>query len=440
MRLASFTDSGYFWLPGDDDQSRQVPGTLAVSEAGIITLEIFGYASNDSLSLAQGIWNWTASELVHIFGNTRDRGTVTLVDGILASTRHQVTASGVSFTSARILVRELLVGGHFGVDRPLFNRLTCEIEGLDEWLGMSGITAEHDFDARRATITFQAPSSLSFRVSNDVEGQVGFGYALPNPAPWATEVRVSQSACIELSTSKSWTTEDVINWAVRMRDFLCLGTDVPVAITSLNSYLQMDAQEVETATSREHRVRIFFQSAQHRPEPTAVRPWSMNFAYRDLGNELSNFLTNWIDLCREWPQPVGLFFDARYGDGVLPGDLQFLKVVEALETLAPARCIGKNAKLHKKVRRLAEPFAELMGIEGCETEFAKRVWATRNWYVHHDDRWNDQASVGSDLFRLLWQCEALLICHLTACVLGDEAAAIQVLQDAKPIRRRLGLA
>ena len=58
--------------------------------------------------------------------------------------------------------------------------------------------------------------------------------------------------------------------------------------------------------------------------------------------------------------------------------------------------------------------------------------------VHHDDRWKKQASVGSDLFRLLWQCEALLICHLTAFVLGDGAAAIQVLRDAQPIKKRLG--
>ena len=42
MRVTAFTDSGYFWLPGDDDQSHQVAGTLAVSETGVVTLETFG--------------------------------------------------------------------------------------------------------------------------------------------------------------------------------------------------------------------------------------------------------------------------------------------------------------------------------------------------------------------------------------------------------------
>ena len=437
MRLAAFTDSGYFWLPGDKDQSRRVAGTLAVSEAGNVTLETFGYLDDDALSLAQGIWSEPATNIDFIFGFTKGRGAVTLVDSIPMDRQTQLTATGASFVSSRLWTRVLLAGGHFDEEKPLFDRLTCKIEGLDEWLGISGITTEHDLEGHRISITYQLPPPLPFQAGDGVEGQFGFGYSFPSPAPWATEARVSQSAYIKLSTSTSWTTEDMINWATRTRDFLSLGTDAPVAITSLDGYLQGGVQEAAAKGNREHPVQILFQSAQHSPESAAVQPWSMSFAYHDLVNRLSNALTNWFDLCRQWPQPIGLFFDARYSDGALSGDVQFLKLAEALEALAPARGIGKNAKLHKKVRRLAEPFANLLGIEGGEAEFAERVRATRNWYVHHDDRWKGQVSEGSDLFRLQWQCEALLICHLTAFLLDDEDAAIQVLRDARPIKRRL---
>ncbi len=437
MRLAAFTDSGYFWLPGDEDRSRQVAGTLAVSEAGRVTLETFGYRSGDPLSLAHGSLGPADSQLTRIFGYTGERGDVTLVDGICTQSRHQSAASGVLFASTAILAGTLLAGGHFDEEEPQFNRLTCKIEGLDEWLGISGITAEHNPESHRISITYDVPPPLPFQAGDDVKGQFGFEYSIPSLAPWATEVRVTQSACIKLSTSASWTTEDVINWATRMRDFLSLGTDAPVAITSLDGYLQGGAQEAAAKGNREHPVQILFQSAQHSPESATVQPWSMSFAYHHLGDVVSNALTNWFDLCREWPQPVGLFFAAHYGDGILPGDLQFLKLVEALETLAPARGIEEKA-LCKKVRKLAKPFAELMGIGGAEAAFADRVRATRNWYVHHNEYWLDRASTGSDLFRLMWQCEALLICHLTAFVLGDETAAIQVLRDARPIKRRLG--
>ncbi|MCY3659417.1 MAG: hypothetical protein OXG36_10415 [Caldilineaceae bacterium] len=439
MRLAAFTDFGYFWLPGDKDRSFQVPGTLAVSEAGIVTLETFGYPSSDPLSLAHGSFDRAGSKLTRIFGNTRERGAVTLVGGICTPGRQQ-PSSGVSFASTAILADTLLAGGHFDEEGPLFDRLTCEIEGLHEWLGKSGITTEHDLDSDRTSITYQRPAPLPFRASNDVKGQFGFGYSISGSAPWATEARVSQNAGIQLSTSASWTTEDVINRATRMRNFLSLGTDAPVAITSLDGYLQGGAQEAEAQGNREHPVRIFFQSAQHSPEAATVQPWSMNFAYRDLGNGLSNALTNWFDLCRQWPQPVRLFFDARYGDGVLPDDLRFIKVEESLQKLAPAMGIEECAGHHERIRRLASKFSELLGIgEGGRTEFAKRVRDTRNWCVHRSPPTpKHQPCVGIDLIRLLMQCEALLFCCFVARVLGSEAAAKDVLRDARPIKTRLG--
>lgn len=84
----------------------------------------------------------------------------------------------------------------------------------------------------------------------------------------------------------------------------------------------------------------------------------------------------------------------RYGDGVLPIDLQFLKVVESIEALASAKGIGKNSKLHKKVQRLAEPFTEPVGMADGEAALAKRVRVTRNWYVHHGDRWKGRRAMG----------------------------------------------
>lgn len=141
------------------------------------------------------------------------------------------------FARNTVLARLLLAGGHFGGEGPLFDRLTCKIDGLDEWLGVSGIMAEHDFDAHRVTITFETPSPLPFQAGEDIEGRIGFGFSILSPASWVTEAQVSQSASIELSTSTSWTTEDVITGALRIRDFLCLGTDVPVPITALDGCL-----------------------------------------------------------------------------------------------------------------------------------------------------------------------------------------------------------
>lgn len=439
MRLAAFTDSGYFWLPDDKDRNCQVPGTLTVSEAGIVTLETFGYPSGDPLSLAQGSFGPANSKLTRIFGNTRERGAVTLVDGICTQSGRQSAASGVSFASSAILAETLLAGGHFDDEEPFFDRLACKIEGLHEWLGVSGFTTEHE--SHCTSITYQRPDPLPFQVGDDVKGEFGLEHSISFHAPAGIKVPDARySAYIKLSTSTSWTTEDVINWATRMRNFISLGTGVPVAITALAGWPLKDGQEVANETNREVVVEIIRESGQHSSKPNAnFHPVFMNFTYKGLGNGLSDSIKAWIDLCSEWPQPVLLFFDALYGDGILPEDLRFIKVEESLQKLAPVMGIEECAGSHERIRKLASKFSELLGIEeGGETEFAKRVRDTRNWCVHRSPpSWKYQPCVGIDLIRLLMQCEALLFCCFAARVLGGEAAAIQVLRDARPIKTRL---
>lgn len=97
-----------------------------------------------------------------------------------------------------------MTGGHFDKKEPLFNRLTCKIEGLDEWLWVSGIEwTDFEKENHRSTITYRRPDPITFQVGPDgVEGVLGFKYSVAFPAPWAMKVQTSQNACIELSTSR----------------------------------------------------------------------------------------------------------------------------------------------------------------------------------------------------------------------------------------------
>ena len=439
MRLDAFSDFGYFWLPGDEDQSRQVPGMLAVSEAGRVTLETFGYYSDNPLSLAHGSLGLTDSKLAHIFGYTTKRGAITLVGAVVIHFRMSTMTRGAAFNCTSFVVDNLLTGGFFNKDEPFFDRLACKIEGLHEWLGVSGFTTERESNS--TSITYQRPPPLPFQISDDIEGEFGLEHSISFHAPAGIKIPEARySAYIKLSTSTTpWTTEDVLSWAFRMRNFISLGTGAPVAITALVGWLQKDGQEVAKETNREEPVEIFCESVQHSLKSnTNFHPVFMNFTYKDLDDGHSDSIKAWIDLCSEWSQPVLLFFDALYGDGVLPEDLRFIKVEESLQKLAPV--MGIEGGTHKKIRRLTSKFSELLRMEeGGETEFAKRVRATRNWCVHRSLKTGKQLPcVGIDLIRLLWQCEALLFCCLTARVLGGEAAAIQVLRDARPIKRRLG--
>ena len=443
MRLDAFSDSGYFWLPGGEDQSLQVPGNLSVSEAGRVTLETFGYWSKDPLSLAH---DNQPSKLTRIFGYTPEWGNVTLTGAVATRDRIQSRTDGWVFNCTSFVADRLLTGGHFSEKDPLFDRLGCKIEVLHEWIGVPGFTIERESHLC-TSITYQRPAPLPFQVSDDVVGEFGLEHSISFQAPAGIKVpKARYNAYIKLSTSTSWTTEEVLRWVFCMRNFVSLGTGTPVAITSLAGWKRTDGHEDENTDDREEMVEIFCESQQHSPKPIAkLLPQFMNFTYRDL-SDVSYSIQKWIDLClcgrSKGGQAIKLFFDSLYGDGILPVDLRFIKVEESLQKLAPVMgVVTKERETEKRIMLLASRFSELLGIEaGCEMEFAKRVRATRNLWVHRDPRPEAQACEGVDLLRLLDQCEALLFCCLTAHVLGSEEEAIRVLRDARPIKDRVRLA
>ena len=441
MRLDAFSDSGYFWLPGGDAQSLQVPGNLSVSEDGRVILETFGYWSKDPLSLAHDV---QPSKLTCIFGYTPERGNVTLTGTVATQISTPSRTDGWVFNCTSFVADRLLTGGHFGENEPLFDRLTCRIEGLHEWLGVSGFTIDRDCLAS-TTVTFHGnPPPLPFQVSDDVDGEFGLDHSISYQAPASIKAPEARySAYVKLSTSMSWTTEDVLRWAFCMRDFVSLGTGKPVAITWLEGWKPADGQEDAITDYRENRVEIFCSSKHRSSEPNVnIHPQFMIFTYKDI--DVSHSIKKWVDLCfcgrSTGGQAVELFCDVLYGDGILPGDIRLFKAAESLKLLYQSMMDADKCHLREAVKCLASKFSELLGLDGGETEFAERVRATRNLWVHRNpDPGRVQACEGVDLIQLLRQCEALLFCCLTAYVLGSEEAAIRVLRNAKPIKDRVRL-
>ncbi|MYD91851.1 MAG: hypothetical protein F4Y08_16230 [Caldilineaceae bacterium SB0662_bin_9] len=441
MRLDAFSDSGYFWLPGGEDQSLQVPGNLSVSEAGRVTLETFGYWSEDPLSLAHDV---QPSKLTRIFGYTPERGEVTLTDA--AATRISIPSRrrGWVFNRSSFEAGKLLIGGHFGENEQLFDRLTCRIEGLHEWLGVSGFTIERDSPTCTTVTYHENPPPLQFQVSDDVNGEFGLGHSISFQAPAGIKAPEARySAYVKLSTSMSWTEDDVLHWALCMRDFISLGTGNPVAITGLEGWKPADEQEDANTDYRENRVEIFCASKQQSLKSNANHfPQFMTFTYKDI--DISHSIKKWVDLCFDGRstggQAVELFCDVLYGDGILPDDIRLFKAAEALKLMYLSMMDDEDGDcyLAEAVKCLASKFSELLWLDGGETEFAERVRATRNLWVHRkSDPGGTQACEGVDLFRLLRQCEALLFCCLTAHALGSEGETIRVLRNARPIKDRV---
>ena len=64
-------------------------------------------------------------------------------------------------------------------ESPVFNTLTFSVEGIDEWVGISGISVEHHFEERTATISYQPPEDISLNLDNGMQLLITFHWTLP---------------------------------------------------------------------------------------------------------------------------------------------------------------------------------------------------------------------------------------------------------------------
>ena len=148
MRIKEeFKKSGYFWLPSTPD--KKAPGTLSISDGGHIELEVIEWFG-DGVEVS---FNADLKPIERIVGSIEEGEPVTL-DGCSykksPSLRSLPLSSLLSLTGSPmkslIHVRRVFTGVPYDEGKiPLFNTLTFSVEGIDEWVGISGISFEWPF-------------------------------------------------------------------------------------------------------------------------------------------------------------------------------------------------------------------------------------------------------------------------------------------------------
>jgi len=151
MRIRKeFTKKGVFWLPPNPD--KKIPGTLTITDGGDIELEVVGLFGREVDLLKN------TDDLSRILGNIEENGLVTLDDCFYRT--WNITFSGLSHS--RISVRRAYCGlAYDEKEVPSFNTFSFSVEGIDEWVGITGIRAEVQLKPISATISYAPQRRLS---------------------------------------------------------------------------------------------------------------------------------------------------------------------------------------------------------------------------------------------------------------------------------------
>ena len=441
MRIKEeFKRSGYFWLPSAS--SEKVPGTLSISDGGNIELEVVGPL------IAFGDY------VKRIVGQIERDRFVTL-DNCHCESREDSYGIKKSF----IRVNRAFIGAKYDEGEiPRFDSLIFSIEGIDEWVGITGINVDSQNEERTATISYQPPENIPLNLGDGMQLLITFGWTLPG-FPIIKEARISQKTYLELVSENERELDDFISVVHKITNFLCFAIDQTVSLDSME------------ATSWDGRtepipINIYYPSWPYsKDEPEANR--SKLFAFEEIQNNAESIIQNWIEAYEQIAPAFNLYFLAKMGMQIYLEE-RFMALVQGLEAyhrrtsnqkqmdeaefkglidnlidqcpqerkewLKGKLQYGNEVSLRHRLKSLIEPFKEIIEDQKKQKELINRIVNTRNYLTHYDQSLESEAAKGDDLWSLCLKMELLFQLHFLKLTGFSREQIDSLLVNSLPLR------
>lgn len=365
-----------------------------------------------------------------------------------------------------------LIGVHYDENEKIkFLKFNFSVEGLDEWLLISGIKVDYNWDAKSATIRYDHPNEIVLQLPEGIELIFTFAWIFPSPVN-ITEAKITQKAYVSLKSNTLRSLDDFLNLVFKITNFFCFAIDKTVSLNSATGYSNEITKESNDGQTPEIPIKIYY----HSPSDSEVKPKlnrnDMLFQYRHVASEIERVLTNWLSNYEIYEPAFNLYFASksgahRYIDG------RFLSLVQGVETLhrrnseqtpmpedeftevkrivlqaCPAdkqewltRKIeyANEFSLGERIKQMLEPFQYLYGTEKDCKSFIRKVKDTRNYFTHYDIKLLSRAATGEDLWNLCMKLECLFQLHFLRLMGLDKEQIDILLKPNEGFRRKLGL-
>ena len=375
----------------------------------------------------------------------------------------------------RFYVRYALVGVQYGEQEIIpFEQVTLSVEGLDEWLGISGFRIDPTSyfpDSGRLgqfSVDFQVPDTTAVELSEDLELEFCYGVTLPPLQRVITEVTIRQESYIRLKSRIPLHIDDLISLSMNIRNFLCFAIGQTVSIRTFTVRAQEIRREYDGGMVP---IKVYFQSPHHPDESPDVHEHRMLFRYPEIRDDIGTKLVRWLDGYEIYKPTLDLYFTSRF-DFAMYLDIRFTNLAQALEamhrrtsddtvmpideftairnsllsTCPPHRIEWLKARLRydnelslrQRLRHLVEPFQEWFGNSSRREAFVSKVVDTRNYLTHYDQNLEDRATGGQGLYDLCEKLDALIQLNLLKEIGLSEDAIRSIVQDPhRPLKRKL---
>ena len=433
--------SGFFWLPSSPEN--QISGTLTISDGGNIKLEL---TQSLDPSIQAQLGGTHPDSLNQILGHVEKDGPVR-IDRCYHISKKRSIVHGKLIVSDVIRASRAFIGFPYNEDtEPRFNTFTFSVEGIDEWVGISGIEVDlSQIEKGDLTISYNRPTDISFNLKNDMQLLIMFAWTPPG-FPNTKSAEVSQKTFFKLISKDACELDKFISIAQKITAFLCFVMDEIVCLESISATSNSHCQEIADG------VKIYCPSWPYAKNEPVIDEWDTLFKYEDRQNRVESIINRWIDNYEQITPALDLYFLTKAG--TLPTmDLQFLTLVQALEAFhrrtsdekhmdadeckeIRKKMIGECPEEHKdwfrpqllraneltlinRFERMTEPFDKFMCGEK-RVGLIKIIKDTRNYLTHYDSSLEPKAAKGEVLKFLCLKMNVLFRLHFLKLIGFDE--------------------
>ena len=458
--------SGFFWLPEEPDV--RVPGDLHISESGEARLEVqlqeispgWSKVINTGMSV-------DGREVARILGISSRQGAITLDECPVTRMRNFV----VPPTELTLSPRLTLTGCHYEAEEEVtFTEFSFSTEGIDEWLGVSGIDVQFDKDAIKTVIEARVPEEIFIDLPDEVVMAFKFGMSLPTMTRTITDARITQKTFVSLVSDQPRPLDYFTSMATKIRNFLRLAIGQPVSIESVTGYTPELTRDDGAGGERKVPIQVYYRQSGNSDKKQEVRWHQIRFFYTEIEGQIGDILTNWLQSYQILGPVLDLYFTAMSNTSQYL-EVEFLQRIQGIETMhrrsdpetempehefrefmdsVLSACpdsrqewlkgrlrYANEPSLRRRLTEMIKPFERFFGDARQQKAFVAKVVVTRNYLTHYDSKLEGQAANGADLWKLTAGLEALFQLHLLQLVGFDPGRIDRVLRGHNNLPRLL---
>ncbi len=443
-----FVREGHFWLPESSDQ--KLSGKLTVKSGGEARLEILGHFGSKKDFFTND--NPNVDRIVGMI----EGGKYVTLDNCFYTNRN-ISFGGIS--KSIIFANLVLVGIGLDVQEEIkFDKIRFSIEGLDEWVSISGINVDTDFKRKSANISYQPPDEISIKLHDDIKLSFIFNWTAP-ACNNITEAKISQKVYVRIESKKHLNLSEFRNLIFKFNNFLCFAIDDTVCLTEVIAYSSKWKYEVD-GKFYDRPIQLYYQGLPYSEKTPSTKWHTMLFNYHKISGDFENILQAWLRSYELIEPAFNLYFTTKSGAHNFV-DSRFLSLAQGIETfhrrtsdelnmdkdefnklvkiivegcpddkkkwLKGRLTYANEIPLRKRLKSLVEPFKDYVGTCESRKTLINKIIDTRNYLTHYDKSLERKAAAGTYLLELCLKLECLFQLHFMKQIgFTDEEIALML--------------